>query len=61
MPLAVLAILIGAQLSRLLFALGAEHVPSDWDIMESAVGSTNADEILRYVKWWALGALFWAW
>jgi hypothetical protein len=52
LPLAVLAILIGGQLSRLLFALGADGAEFE--------GETPADN-LRYAKWCVLGTLFWLW
>jgi hypothetical protein len=58
LPSAVLAILIGDQLSRLLFALGAD--PSvEFETPSSSVA--DQDDILRYVKWWTLGSVFWLW
>lgn len=65
LPLAVLAILIGRQLSTLVFSLTADQAADEgpkiiWQASPTARTPDN-DDLLRFAKWTALGVLFWAW
>ena len=55
LPLAVLAIIIGAQSLGLMFALHSDS-SSPWTVP----ALTNA-EIVHYAKWAIMGVLFWLW